>query len=362
MVFVGGFLGAGKTTLLSRAAKHFVDRGQRVGLITNDQADDLVDTGYLEHDGLDVKEVSGGCFCCRFDDLARAAEGLLEALDPDILLGEPVGSCTDISATVLQPCKALYGDWFRVAPFSVLTDPRRLAEAVTPDAAQSFPENVTYIFRKQLEEADLIVLNKIDTLSASALSELRAQTQQAFPGTPLLTMSALTGEGVDEWLAWLSQPIKAGARIAEVDYDRYAEGEAVLGWLNASVQLRSDAPVAWQAFCQDLLQEMQNGLLDEKAEIAHLKLLLNTDQGMITANITSSAGEARFQGSLAGPSLEAALVLNARVHVDPAVLKQKMDDALAKAAGDGIDVDVVHCQSLRPGRPEPKHRYAEVVQ
>jgi G3E family GTPase len=43
-VMVGGFLGAGKTTTLSRLARHYLDRGQRIGLVTNDQADDLVDT------------------------------------------------------------------------------------------------------------------------------------------------------------------------------------------------------------------------------------------------------------------------------------------------------------------------------
>ena len=63
MILVGGFLGAGKTTLLVRAARRLVEQGKRVGLITNDQAANLVDTGILRQDGLDVGEVAGGCFC-----------------------------------------------------------------------------------------------------------------------------------------------------------------------------------------------------------------------------------------------------------------------------------------------------------
>ena len=43
-VLIGGFLGAGKTTALARLARHYRQRGQRVGLITNDQAQNLVDT------------------------------------------------------------------------------------------------------------------------------------------------------------------------------------------------------------------------------------------------------------------------------------------------------------------------------
>jgi G3E family GTPase len=47
LILVGGFLGAGKTTLLHGAATRLVTRGFRVGLITNDQAPDLVDTRLL---------------------------------------------------------------------------------------------------------------------------------------------------------------------------------------------------------------------------------------------------------------------------------------------------------------------------
>ena len=44
LIIAGGFLGAGKTTLLLTAARRLAERGYRVGLITNDQGDDLVDT------------------------------------------------------------------------------------------------------------------------------------------------------------------------------------------------------------------------------------------------------------------------------------------------------------------------------
>ena len=46
-VLLGGFLGAGKTTLVGQLAKRYSDAGKRVGIITNDQAADLVDTNNL---------------------------------------------------------------------------------------------------------------------------------------------------------------------------------------------------------------------------------------------------------------------------------------------------------------------------
>src|SRR5271163_4030720 len=75
-ILIGGFLGAGKTTTMARLAHFYQKRGQRVGLVTNDQAADLVDTMSLRAQGLDVAEVAGACFCCRFDELVDRVGGL----------------------------------------------------------------------------------------------------------------------------------------------------------------------------------------------------------------------------------------------------------------------------------------------
>src|SRR5580692_7330971 len=95
-IMVGGFLGAGKTTTLARLARHYMNAGQRVGLVTNDQAQDLVDTKNLRSQGFSVEEVAGACFCCRFDDLVGKVGRLQEGERPDVILAEPVGSCTDL--------------------------------------------------------------------------------------------------------------------------------------------------------------------------------------------------------------------------------------------------------------------------
>src|SRR6058998_3823190 len=122
-IMIGGFLGAGKTTTLARLARFFMSRGQKIGLVTNDQAQDLVDTNSLRSQGFAVEEVAGACFCCRFDDLVGKVGRLQEGERPDVILAEPVGSCTDLVATVVQPLRDLYGDRFEVAPYPVLFKP-----------------------------------------------------------------------------------------------------------------------------------------------------------------------------------------------------------------------------------------------
>ena len=42
-IVIGGFLGAGKTTTIARLARAYLDEGLNVGIVTNDQAEDLVD-------------------------------------------------------------------------------------------------------------------------------------------------------------------------------------------------------------------------------------------------------------------------------------------------------------------------------
>src|SRR5213595_3012944 len=163
-VMVGGFLGAGKTTALGRLARLYQARGQRVGVVTNDQAHDLVDTNTFRAQGLATEEVPGACFCCRFDDLIGKVGALSAGERPDVILAEPVGSCTDLVATVVQPLKDLYGDRFEVGPYPVLFKPSHGLKILRGDAGSGFSPKAAYIFLKQLEEADAVVVNRLDEL------------------------------------------------------------------------------------------------------------------------------------------------------------------------------------------------------
>src|SRR5947208_2345554 len=116
-LMIGGFLGAGKTTSVARLAQKLTADGLKVGLITNDQGSELVDTAMLRARGFDIEEIPGGCFCCRFNSLVDAANKLTEKSRPDVFIAEPVGSCTDLVATVTYPLRRMYGTEFAIAPF-----------------------------------------------------------------------------------------------------------------------------------------------------------------------------------------------------------------------------------------------------
>ena len=156
-IMIGGFLGAGKTTCVAALAHRLTEAGRTVGLITNDQGRELVDTAMLRAKGFATEEIPGGCFCCRFNSLVDAANKLTEQSRPDVFIAEPVGSCTDLVATVTYPLRRIYSDKFSIAPLSVLVDPIRASRIFGFSEGGQFSEKVIYIYRKQLEEADFIV-------------------------------------------------------------------------------------------------------------------------------------------------------------------------------------------------------------
>src|SRR5436190_15710029 len=193
-IMVGGFLGAGKTTTLARLGKHYMAQGHKVGIITNDQAQDLVDTHNLRSQGLSVEEVAGACFCCKFNDLMDKVDVLKKAQKPDVVLAEPVGSCTDLVATVVQPLKDLYGEKFSVAPYPVLFKPSHGLKILKDQPDSGFSPKAAYIFRKQLEEADAILINRLDELAPAQADELAALVAAQYAGVPVLRVSAKTGQ------------------------------------------------------------------------------------------------------------------------------------------------------------------------
>lgn len=349
LVLVGGFLGAGKTTLLLRAARLLHDRGLRAAIITNDQGSALVDTRMATASGFDAGEIAGACFCCRFSDFIAAAQSLL-AVRPHVIFAEPVGSCMDLSATVLQPLKHLYGAQFRIAPFSVLIDPQRAADLTDPHLA--------YLFQNQIAEADLVLYTKSDLRQANPQPPAPSP-QPLTRSVPTRSVSALTGQGVAEWLdEVLSGRLSAGTRLLDVDYARYAAAEASLGWLNWEGELRLETALTPAAIVGPLLERLDAELTSAGAPIAHLKIFDRSPSGYIRAGICRNGDQPSVDGDLlASPARRHELVINLRARAEPSVLA----DAVARAtAALPASLRVLQQQCFQPSPPVPEHRYHKI--
>jgi len=358
-LMVGGFLGAGKTTTLGRLASSYMEKGLQVGIVTNDQATDLVDTHTLRQQGFDVEEVPGACFCCKFDDLLSTIGLLEQSRTPDVILAEPVGSCTDLVATVVQPLKQLYPDRFQTGPYSVILKPSHGRRILRNEEGSGFSPKAAYIFRKQLEEADAILLNRIDELTSAEADELTALVKEVNGDVPILRISAKTGDGFPALEELLAQEGNFGSRILDLDYDIYAAGEAELGWLNSSLKVSGAREFELDELLLEIVGSLRDRLGAEGHETAHLKVIGLWEGFFGVANLVSNDSKPELSLPSHSRVREVDLIVNARVATDPAILERFVSEATLKAgAARDAQVNFHNTQSFRPGRPVPTHRFS----
>ena len=342
IVIVGGFLASGKTTLILAAARLLQQRGVRCAVILNDQSNDLVDSRLATAEGFLAREVTGGCFCCRFSELMSSIEHL-QTFRPEVIFAEPVGSCTDISATVLGPLLECF-DRYRIAPFTVLVDPAR---AVALQAANA-DSDMAFLFEKQLHEADLVCITKADLYPDAA----------GIPSVSARRLSAKTGQGVQQWLdEILFGSQQAGRTTLEIDYARYAQAEAALAWLNLSCDLVPAVPSSPALIIGPLMDRLDTALTAAAIPIVHLKVFDRCAGGWLKAAVCANGEEPRVEGDLdASPAGRHELVVNLRAKGDPEVVRRIVEEQLKPIEGQVFNV---HLECFSPAPPKPERRVAK---
>jgi hypothetical protein len=269
----------------------------------------------------------------------------LAAFAPDVIFAEPVGSCTDLSATVLQPLNREHRAMFELAPYTVLVDPKRAEEFRAPGA----DPDQAFLFESQISEADLVAFTKCDLYTG-------------FPGLgrPARRLSARTGEGIAEWIdSLLSGNTPAGTRVISVDYTRYAQAEAALGWLNwrAELDLRRAARPAEVA--GPLLESIDAALTARTMSIAHLKVFVSARTGWGKAGGCRNGDEPGVDGDIISrPARHHELVLNLRARGAPEALVEVAGTAARSLPG---RLHVTHCEAFRPAAPRPERRVSQIV-
>ncbi|MFI0355829.1 GTP-binding protein [Actinomadura sp. 9N407] len=382
-IALGGFLGAGKTTTMIAAARLLEARGRRVAVITNDQGTELIDTRLARArlapmaggpvdgtagGGAAVGEVTGGCFCCRFDDLMDVAAGLLDAGTADTVLAEAVGSCTDLQATVIRPLGAYYGTRFAPAPLTVVVDPDRYRALGSALPLHDREDDLAYLFGHQLEEADIIAVNKADLMPGAERERLVDGLSRRYPDATVLAYSARRGDALEDLVDAWEAPSRPG-RTVDIDYDRYAAAEAGLAWFNRTYTVTGRPDYSPERWARAALAHLSRAAERAGWAVGHVKISVDTAAGLTKAGFVT--GGAAPVVDLAPDALVARTgraILNARIACEPAAMDAAATDAVAAAdgltgavstpapapapaGGDG-DPGI----AFKPGYPRPVHR------
>ena len=175
-----GFLGSGKTTVMMELARSIVERGHKAALVVNEAGDVPIDGKWLEISGLPVKEIFAGCICCTVvGDFVETLRTLAGDPSLDYILIEPSGMA-DAPRLFASIEKHTH---FTVSKVLILDASRLplLLKAAGP------------LIQSQLETASIILMNKLDALSAKQAVEARRLIPERATSVALFETTALNG-------------------------------------------------------------------------------------------------------------------------------------------------------------------------
>ncbi len=356
LLLVGGFLGSGKTTAIVQAAEQLHAEDIPFGVITNDQGKKQVDSLFMKGRDIATQEVSDGCFCCRYRDLEAGLSAIVESIHPKIIFAESVGSCADLVATVINPLLRFNPGNYRIV-LSVFTDIRLLMSSLLGDE-RLFSGNVHYIFEKQLEEADIIVINKVDLMGQEQLLSAKKLISKAFPDKLCLFQNSRSASDISEWLTVaLQQASTVSTRDSlDIDYDRYGAGEADLAWLDQELGI-----VTRQSDCFEASWSLMN-LIQEKIRyhslpIGHLKFILDDGIEQFKISFTGTADSTAGLDFTQRKAHRLVLLINARIQASPELLQELVSSSILEIEYRlGCQITVRSLSAFQPGFPRPTHR------
>jgi G3E family GTPase len=182
---LGGYLGSGKTTLLNHVL--IQSAGRRIAVLVNDFGEIGIDGDLISAADGDTITLTNGCVCCLIgSDLMSALWSVRDRDAPPehvIIEASGIADPAPIAHHALTPGFDLDG-------VVVLLD----AETVRRRERDPI---VGRTIRRQLAAADVLVLNKIDLVSAEQLDELDSWLDRCAPGVPVLHAR----DGQVEWTA-----------------------------------------------------------------------------------------------------------------------------------------------------------------
>ena len=351
-LLVGGFLGSGKTTAIINACQYLLKNNRRVAVITNDQGEQQVDSAWVKNFGIPVAEVANGCFCCNYNELDKHIHSFIEEIHPDIIFAESVGSCTDLIATVAKPFQKTMPDCS--VAISVFTDAGLLLSLLEGNV-NFISENILYIYKKQLQEADLLIINKTDLISLGELNKINEHLIKEYPGKILLYQNSFENNDIRKWIDTLYQFDNFLDRSSlDIDYDLYGDGEAQLAWFDQSLTIIASQKNAI-IIAKNIIDDIYCKIDQQQLVIGHLKFFIETHDWKKKISITAMSPDSYYLPEENAGQVK--LLINARIQTEPQILQKMVHETLKQIVQKhDCNINADKWSSFKPGYPKPLYR------
>jgi G3E family GTPase len=171
MTIITGSLGSGKTTLL----RHILDNfPKKIAILMNEFGEIAIDSKIIKGKNVEMAELAGGCVCCSLiGEFEAAVVEIIEKVKPEYIVLETTG--------IAEP-DALIFDVQESLPMIRLDG---IVTIVDADLMLRFPQ-IGHTTRIQIEDADLIALNKCDLASENELESIEDNLKKINPKAPIL--------------------------------------------------------------------------------------------------------------------------------------------------------------------------------
>lgn len=315
LIIIGGFLGAGKTTTILRVAENLVKNGYKIGIVTNDQGTDLVDTHFLASSGFSVLQVEGGCFCTNIDDFLEKIERLAINELPDIIIAEPIGSSADLIGKVFRPLNDKKGGVINICPLTIIVDPKRIKRLLL-DNKSNFHSEIDYLFQKQLQESDIIALNKIDNVNEEEKEIFNNYFRENYKEREIVNISAKEGENIDKLTQIIINGGKSKERKTDIEKSIFEEANNHLGWINITADIKGK-DININDFIEDYMEILKELFQVGRNEIGHFKVYGEGKKDWAKASLTTYTEKVDFYKKSDFKEDSFNLVINIRADIEP---------------------------------------------
>jgi Putative GTPases (G3E family) len=192
ILIIGGFLGVGKTSLILQMAKYLVENGsgkpETVVILENEIGEISIDDKTLSSGGFTVETIFSGCICCTMaGEMVYNVRKISEQMNPDWIILESTGVA--YPQKIREKLESSIGIEGHIC---CVADGKRWKRLLIPLG--------TFI-QEQLDGAEVVLVNKIDSVSTEELTEVDESIRSFNPQTRIFHVSASLGVSDDVWKA-----------------------------------------------------------------------------------------------------------------------------------------------------------------
>ena len=175
LTLISGYLGTGKTTLINQLLR---TTKKKIALLVNDFGDVNIDESLIESRTDSLLSIAGGCVCCSYgNELIETLESMNSSeILPDYIVLEASGIA--LPSKIIQTISLM--NFLSFHGTVLLTDASRIQ-------AQLNDVYISDTIRLQIQEHDLLVLNKTDLIGEEDLSNCMDVLLKNFQIKKLLT-------------------------------------------------------------------------------------------------------------------------------------------------------------------------------